>query len=69
MSLHIDLVVGRVCVCVFGGGPSVLVGVVTGSLSHGSQPLVNTPPTTLWSPLSAVTGGPIDLGADERPML
>lgn len=53
-----------VYMCV-GGGPSVLVGVVTGSLSYGSQPLVNTPPTTLWSPLSAVTGGPIDLGADE----
>lgn len=37
MSLHIDLVVGA-CVC--GGGPSVVV--VTGRLSHGSQPLVNT---------------------------
>lgn len=43
--------------------------VVTGSLSHGSQPLVNNPPTTLWSSVSAVTGAPIDLGEGERQML
>lgn len=38
--------------------------VLTGNLSHGSRPLVNTPPTTPWAPLSAVTGAPIDSGAD-----
>lgn len=43
--------------------------VVTGSLSHRLQPLVNTPLTTLWCPLSAVTGVPIDLGVGERQML
>lgn len=43
--------------------------VVTGSLSHGSQPLVNTPLTMLWCPLSAVTGVAIDLGVDKRQML
>lgn len=42
--------------------------VVTGSLSHGSQPLVNTPRMMLWSPVSTVTGVPIDLGA-QRQML
>lgn len=60
MSFCIDLVVEH------GGGTSE---VVTGSLSHGSQPLVNTPPTMLWAPVSSVTGVPIDLGADGRQTL